>query len=509
MPMMGQVVVLRATREENSKAERFSLPRDNEDTQRFFGERIMVSSQRRDAALINEWKISIFNLGGTAGNKLSSLKNHRDGGFYFGERLCCSMSYRLPRGTYDILGSDMDKWHWIEKIIHDLCRRSHYTEIRTPIFEQTELFVRGVGETTDIVGKEMYTFHDRRNRSLTLRPEGTAGIVRAFVEHKKYTENLPQKYYYLGPMFRYEKPQAGRFRQFHQFGVEVFGSDDPALDAEIIALGMEFFTALGLKNVRVEINSVGDQECRAVYRQRLVDYFSAYRDQLSNEDQIRLERNPMRILDSKDPKIQSLIAEAPVMLDDLNDSCRTHFEQLKAYLDALAIPYVVNPRLVRGLDYYTLTAFEFMTDVDGVHAGTIGGGGRYNRLVKELGGPELPGIGFGIGLERVLLACEQQQVTIPKQRELDCYLVVVDEESKAEALRLMFALRQAGLTSDMDYSNRKLKTQMKAAARLQARYALILGEDERKANSVSVKNLETGEQELIPFTEVVDRLTKE
>ena len=418
------------------------------------------------------------------------------------------MNYRLPRGTYDILDEEIGKWHWLEEIIHDLCRRSHYTEVRTPIFEQTELFVRGVGETTDIVGKEMYTFHDRRNRSLTLRPEGTAGIVRAFVEHKKYAGNMPQKYYYLGPMFRYEKPQAGRFRQFHQFGVEVFGSDDPALDAEVIALGLNFFSSLGLQNVRVEINSVGDPACRSEYRQKLVEYFTAYRDRLSKEDLIRLERNPMRILDSKDPNIQTLIADAPVMLDYLNDPCRTHFERLKEYLDALQVPYVVNPRLVRGLDYYTLTAFEFMTDVDGVHAGTIGGGGRYNRLVSELGGPELPGIGFGIGLERVLLACEQQQVAIPEKAGLDCYLVVVDEEAKAEAIRLLMALRQAGLKSDMDYSNRKMKGQMKAAVRANARYALIMGEDERKAASVSVKCLETGEQELVPLKQVVDRLKR-
>lgn len=418
------------------------------------------------------------------------------------------MSYQLPRGTYDIMDDEIEKWHWMEEIIHDLCQRSHYTEIRTPIFEQTELYIRGVGETTDIVGKEMYTFSDRNNRSLTLRPEGTAGIVRAFVEHKKYTKNDPQKYYYLGPMFRYEKPQAGRFRQFHQFGVEVFGSHDPALDAEIIALGIQFFSAIGLQNVRVEINSVGDAECRTVYRQKLVDYFQPYRDQLSKEDQNRLERNPMRILDSKDPNIQDLIAEAPAMLDDLNETCRTHFEKLKAYLDDLQIPYVVNPRLVRGLDYYTLTAFEFMTDVDGVHAGTIGGGGRYNRLVSELGGPELPGIGFGIGLERVLLACKQQQVPVPERKGLDCYVVILDEESKSYGLRLLFALRNAGLKSDMDYLNRKVKAQMKAANRVNARFALIIGESEREMESVSVKCLETGEQEQIPFNQVVEHLQK-
>ncbi len=418
------------------------------------------------------------------------------------------MNYRLPRGTYDIMNEDIGKWHWLEKLIHDLCRRSHYTEVRTPIFEQTDLFIRGVGETTDIVGKEMYTFHDRNQRSLTLRPEGTAGIVRAFVEHKKYAQSDPQKYYYLGPMFRYEKPQAGRFRQFHQFGVEVFGSDDPALDAEVIALGINFFSSLGLKDVRVEINSVGDAECRAVYRQKLIDYFRPYRDQLSAEDQNRLDRNPMRILDSKDPNIQELIAHAPVMLDDLNERCATHFERLKQYLDILQIPYIVNPRLVRGLDYYTLTAFEFITNVDGVHAGTIGGGGRYNRLVNELGGPELPGIGFGIGLERVLLACEQQQVPIPEEPGLDCYLVVLDEESKPEALRLLFELRQAGLKCDMDYADRKMKAQLKAANRAKSRYALILGEHERKNANISVKCLETGVQELIPVQQVVAYVKK-
>lgn len=419
------------------------------------------------------------------------------------------MNYRKPRGTLDIMNEEVAKWHWLEQIIRDLCKRNCYIEMRTPIFEHTELFVRGVGETTDIVGKEMYTFPDRRGRSLSLRPEGTAGVVRAFVENKAYAEPGIQKYYYLGPMFRYENPQAGRFRQFHQFGVEAFAADDPALDAEVINLGMEFFHRLGLRDVKVEINSVGDPSCRSVYRQKLMDYFTPYRDQLSKEDQERLVKNPMRILDSKDPNIQSLIENAPVMLDHLNEICETHFEQLKKYLDALEISYVVNPRLVRGLDYYTLTAFEFMTPVDGVHAGIIGGGGRYNRLVEELGGPDLPGIGFGIGLERVLLALQQQNVPIPKQEGLDCYIVVLDEESKEVAIRLLQQWRQTGWVVDMDYQYRKMKAQMKAADRAGARYVAIIGENERDANSVMLKCLETGKQQLVPFEEVTTHLGKE
>lgn len=419
------------------------------------------------------------------------------------------VAYRKPRGTADLMKEEVAKWHWLESAIRDLCRRGNYQEIRTPIFEHTELFVRSVGETTDIVGKEMYTFEDRGGRSLTLRPEGTAGVVRSFVENKAYALPDVHKYYYLGPMFRYEKPQAGRFRQFHQFGVEVFAGDDPALDAEVIAMGISLFRALGLQDVRVEINSVGDAESRNMYRQKLIDYFTPYREQLSTEDAIRLAKNPMRILDSKDPNIQELIAEAPIMLDYLNETCREHFEKLKQYLDDLSIPYVVNPRLVRGLDYYTLTAFEYMTQVDGVHAGTIGGGGRYNRLVQQFGGPELPGIGFGIGLERVLLACEQQQVPIPDSPAVDCFLISLDESSKHDAIQLLQSLREEGFTADMDYLNRKMKAQMKAADRIGARFVAIIGEEERKQQSVSLKCLATGEQKLVPVQQISEHLRKE
>ncbi|SHE78353.1 histidyl-tRNA synthetase [Seinonella peptonophila] len=411
--------------------------------------------------------------------------------------------YRLPRGTSDIFGANIEKWHWMEEKVREITRTFNYREMRTPIFEHSELFARSVGETTDIVEKEMYTFTDRGKRSLSLRPEGTAGIVRSYVEHKLYADPQPTKLYYLGPMFRYENPQAGRTRQFHQFGAEAFGSLDPALDAEVISLGMSFFASLGLQNVVVQINSVGDAESRPRYRQRLIDYFTPYEQQLSAIDRSRLHRNPLRILDSKDPATRELLTEVPSILNSLSKEAAEHFELLQQYLSDLSIQYVVDPLLVRGLDYYTLTAFEFYTEIEGAQAGTIGGGGRYNQLVGEIGGPDMPGIGFALGLERVMLACEKQSCGPTDHAGIDCYLITFDHQTKKAAVSLLQRLRQAGLTAEVDYLGRKMKAQLKAADRLQAKFALIIGEEELAAEKVAVKNLQDGQQIMIGLEQVI------
>jgi histidyl-tRNA synthetase len=414
----------------------------------------------------------------------------------------------IPRGTYDILPNEVATWHYLEKIAKQICEKYAYEEVRTPIFEETSLFERGVGETTDIVEKEMYTFLDRKKRSLTLRPEGTAGVVRSFVENKMFAEMQPTKWYYFGPMFRYERPQAGRYRQFHQFGVEAFGSDDPALDAEVIALGLDFYQSLGIKGVRVGINNVGNPEIRAAYFEKLIAYFTPYEQELEADARARLYRNPMRILDSKHQRTQEIAMEAPSILDFLDKASSENFEQVKYYLTELQVPFEVNNRLVRGLDYYTQTAFEFMVDELGAQANTIGGGGRYNGLVKELGGPEVSGIGFGIGLERVLLALKQQQVAIPAKNPLDCFLVSLGEEAKHASVGILGSLRQAGLKAERDYLDRKMKAQLKAANRLNARFVAILGEDELANKQIQLKNMETGEQKSISLDQLVSYLVE-
>jgi histidyl-tRNA synthetase len=412
----------------------------------------------------------------------------------------------IPRGTYDILPNEVAIWHYLEKIARQLCERYAYEEIRTPIFEETSLFERGVGETTDIVEKEMYTFTDRKNRSLTLRPEGTAGVVRSFVENKVYAELQPTKWYYFGPMFRYERPQAGRYRQFHQFGVEAFGSDDPAIDAEVIALGLDFYRSLGIEGVRVGINNVGNPEIRAHYFEKLIEYFTPFEAELDTDAKSRLYRNPMRILDSKHKRTQEIAKEAPSILDFLDKESMENLENVKFYLEELQVPYDVNNRLVRGLDYYTQTAFEYMVEELGAQASTIGGGGRYNGLVKELGGPEISGIGFGIGLERVLLALKQQNVSIPAVNPFDCFLISMGEEARKASVRILGELRKAGLKAERDYLDRKLKAQMKTANRLNARYVAILGEEELANNQIQIKQMETGEQTSIAMDQLVSYL---
>ncbi|MDB5054594.1 MAG: histidyl-tRNA synthetase [Bacilli bacterium] len=416
------------------------------------------------------------------------------------------MSFQKPRGTQDILPGMVEKWQYIEAKARDICRRYNYKEIRTPIFEHTELYRRGVGETTDIVEKEMYTFMDKGDRSLSLRPEGTAGVVRSYVENKLYGETEISKLYYIGPMFRYERPMAGRYRQLHQFGIEAFGAVDPSIDAEVIALGYSFYAEVGIKNVRVEINSVGNPACREVYKEQLVKFFNPIKDQLCADCQSRLGRNPMRILDCKTD--QHLFAGAPTILEYLDEECSTHFAALKGYLTEMNIPFTVNPSLVRGLDYYTHTAFEYKAEGIGA-IDTIGGGGRYNGLVGEIGGNDQPGVGLGLGLERTLLILQAQGVEIPVAEPLDIYLVALGEEAEKTAVKLLFQLRQSGLLAEKDYVGRKMKAQLKSADRLHARYVAILGEDELNKGEIIVKTMENGQQMTVSLECFVTKMKEE
>jgi histidyl-tRNA synthetase len=418
------------------------------------------------------------------------------------------MAFQIPRGTQDILPGEVEKWQYVEKIARDICKRYNYHEIRTPIFEHTELFLRGVGDTTDIVQKEMYTFEDRAGRSMTLRPEGTAPVVRSFVENKMYgNPNQPIKLYYIGPMFRYERPQAGRFRQFVQFGVEAIGSNDPAIDAEVIAMAMELYRSLGLKKLRLVINSLGDVETRKAHRQALIDHFKNRIHELCEDCQVRLEKNPLRILDCKKDRDHELMATAPSILDYLNDESRHYFEKVKAYLTKLGIPFEVDPRLVRGLDYYHHTTFEIMSDAEGFGAiTTLCGGGRYSGLVQEIGGPETPGIGFALSIERLLAALDAEGITLPISEGIDCYVVAVGEKAKDESVLLVHELRKAGIVADKDYQDRKIKAQLKAADRLNAKFVAILGDDELAKEVINIKEMSTGEQEEVPLHSVVDYL---
>lgn len=414
------------------------------------------------------------------------------------------MAFQTPKGTVDILPTEARTWRYLEQKVHSICERYNYNEIRTPIFESTELFQRGVGETTDIVEKEMYSFVSRGNDPLTLRPEGTAPTVRAYVEHKMYGDpNQPVKLYYMGPMFRYERSQRGRQRQFHQFGIETIGSHDPAIDAEIIALASQLFDELGIKGVTLELNSVGCSVCRPIHREQLVAYLTPHKDSLCKDCQSRLDRNPMRILDCKEDSCKRITANAPSIVDHLCEECTDHFAHVKGHLERMNIPYEVNPSLVRGLDYYTRTAFEFMEESIGAKS-TICGGGRYNGLVEEIGGPDQPGIGFGLGIERLLLALEAQGIELPFKKGIDFYLITLGEASSQERVRILQELRKAGVRVDSDYMERKMKAQIKAADRLGAAYVLILGDDELAEGIIQLKDLATGEQKQVKLAELVD-----
>lgn len=410
-----------------------------------------------------------------------------------------------PRGTNDLLPGEVEKWQYLESLIRLICAEYGYSEIRTPIFEHTELFLRGVGDTTDIVEKEMYTFTDRGDRSITLRPEGTASAVRAYLEDKLYAGPQPVKLFYTGPMFRYDRPQAGRFRQFHQFGVEVFGSHDPAVDAEVMAMAMDLYRRLGLKNLELHINSVGCPDCRPVLRQKLQDFFRPHLENLCKNCRDRFEKNPLRILDCKEGHCGEIGANAPTTIDCLCEGCAGHFERVKQYLDLLNVPYVVDRRLVRGLDYYTHTAFEIMAPDIGAQS-SIGGGGRYNGLVETCGGPPTPGIGYALGMERIILAMERQGLAMPGASGPDVFVVTAGQTAAIEAFKLLFKLRSAGFSADKDYLNRSLKAQMKYAGKTGARFAVIIGEEELKQGVVLVRDMGAGEQETIMVGEVIGYL---
>ena len=408
-----------------------------------------------------------------------------------------------PRGTNDILPGEVEKWQYIEGVIKQLCQEYGFAELRTPIFEHTDLFMRGVGETTDIVEKEMYTFIDRGERSITLRPEGTASAVRAYLENKLFAGPQPVKLYYTGPMFRYDRPQAGRFRQFHQFGVEVFGSDDPAVDAEVIAMAMDFYARLGLKDLDLHINSVGCPGCRPLLRDKLQEFFKPKLNELCPNCQGRYNRNPLRILDCKNQNCQVLGTGAPVTLDCLCQNCSEQFSLVKKYLQILDIPFTVDSSLVRGLDYYTHTAFEIIAKDIGAQS-SVGGGGRYNELIKECGGAPTPSIGFAVGLERVLLIAQNQGVVYPNIPGLTVFVAAAGAGTEETAFKVLFNLRQAGLSADKDYLGRSLKAQMKYAGKTSARFTIIIGEAELAEGLLLIKDMYAGHQEKVPVQEVAE-----
>ncbi|MCM3786815.1 histidine--tRNA ligase [Domibacillus indicus] len=414
------------------------------------------------------------------------------------------MSVNIPRGTQDILPGQSEKWQYIESIAKDVCRRYHYKEIRTPIFEHTELFKRSVGDTTDIVQKEMYTFEDRGERSLTLRPEGTAAVVRSFVENKMFGHpDQPVKLFYTGPMFRYERPQAGRYRQFVQFGVEAIGSEDPAIDAEVIALVMDIYKAAGLQKLNLVINSLGDADSRNAHREALIGHFEPRIEEFCSDCQTRLQQNPLRILDCKKDRNHELMQTAPSILDYLNEESKAYFEKVTSYLDAIGISYTVDPKLVRGLDYYNHTAFEVMSEAEGFGAiTTLCGGGRYNGLVQQLGGPESPGIGFAFSIERFIAAMEAEGVEWPIDQGIDCFVVALGDAAKDRSVSLVHELRTAGLSVDRDYQDRKMKAQLKASDRQHARFTAILGEDELAENRITVKDMAAGSQDQVSLDEL-------
>ncbi len=412
-----------------------------------------------------------------------------------------------PRGTADVLPEDAGRWRLVEDTFRQICREYNYGEIRTPVFEHTELFERGVGDTTDIVEKEMYTFRDRGDRSVTLRPEGTAPVVRAYLENSLNAGPQPVKLYYTGPMFRYDRPQAGRYRQFHQLGAEVLGSDDPAADAELIAMVMDFYGRLGLKGLELHINSVGCPCCRAVLRTKLQDFFQPVREALCANCRGRLIKNPLRVLDCKVERCGGLAKGAPTTIDCLCRDCGDHFGRVKKYLDGLGIPYTVNGKLVRGLDYYTQTAFEVMAPDIGAQS-SIGGGGRYNGLVEAIGGPPTPGVGYALGVERIILTMERQGVTFPARNRPDVFVAAADPSGEEKTLNALFALRAEGLSADRDYLGRSLKAQMKFAGKLGCRFVVILGGDEIKRGTAAVRDMAGGSQFELPLDHLPREIKK-
>ena len=407
------------------------------------------------------------------------------------------------KGTQDTLPGEAYKVQYVESAMRETAENFGFREMRTPVFEHTELFQRGVGETTDVVQKEMYTFLDKGERSITLRPEGTAGSVRAFLEHGLFNEALPQKIYYLTSCYRYEKPQAGRLREFHQFGIECFGAGEPAADAEAISLANEIFNYLGIDGLSLEINSIGCPVCRKEYHKALKEYFEKYKDDLCETCLGRLDRNPMRILDCKSPVCREIAKGAPTVLEYLCDDCKAHFEGVKKYLDAMDIKYTVNPQIVRGLDYYTRTVFEFVSNEIGAQ-GTVCGGGRYDGLIGEMGGNPLPACGFGLGIERLLLLMDKKNAEFPEPKKTDLYIASMGENANFKAAEIAKDLRSEGLCVQFDTVGRGFKAQMKYANKIGASYVLVLGDNELETGEIKLKNMADGkerEMNLDTFTE--------
>lgn len=419
------------------------------------------------------------------------------------------MKLQKPKGTQDILPSESAKWQYVEAVARETFKKYNYSEIRTPMFEHYEVISRSVGDTTDIVTKEMYDFHDKGDRHITLRPEGTAPVVRSFVENKLFAPEVqkPVKMYYIGSMFRYERPQAGRLREFHQVGVECFGSANPATDVETIAMAYQLFQILGIKDVTLHLNTLGSAASRAAYRQALIDYLTPMREQLSKDSQRRLDENPLRVLDSKEKEDKIAVENAPSILDYLDDESQAHFDAVRSMLETLNIPYVIDTNMVRGLDYYNHTIFEFITTVDKSEL-TICAGGRYDSLVEYFDGPETPGFGFGLGLERLLLILEKQGIELPVEKEMDVYIAVLGQGANLKALELVQAVRNQGFSAERDYLGRKIKAQFKSADVFNAKTIITLGESEIEAGQVAVKNNKTREEVTVSFDEIANNFAE-
>ena len=413
------------------------------------------------------------------------------------------MKLQKPKGTQDILPADSAKWQYVENVARETFKKYNYGEIRTPMFEHYEVISRSVGDTTDIVTKEMYDFHDKGDRHITLRPEGTAPVVRSYVENKLFAPEVqkPVKVYYIGSMFRYERPQAGRLREFHQLGVECFGSKNPATDVETIAMAYQLFNTLGIKDVTLHLNSLGNTESRLAYRQALIDYLTPMRESLSKDSQRRLDENPLRVLDSKEKEDKVAVENAPSILDYLDEESQAHFDEVRTMLDSLNIPYVIDTNMVRGLDYYNHTIFEFITTIDKSEL-TICAGGRYDSLVEYFGGPETAGFGFGLGLERLLLVLDKQGIELPVEESLDVYIAVLGSGANDKALELVQAIRYQGFKAERDYLGRKIKAQFKSADTFKAKTVITLGESEVESGQVNVKNNATREEVTVSFEEL-------
>ena len=413
------------------------------------------------------------------------------------------MKLQKPKGTQDILPADSAKWQYVENVARETFKKYNYGEIRTPMFEHYEVISRSVGDTTDIVTKEMYDFHDKGDRHITLRPEGTAPVVRSYVENKLFAPEVqkPVKVYYIGSMFRYERPQAGRLREFHQLGVECFGSKNPATDVETIAMAYQLFNTLGIKDVTLHLNSLGNTESRLAYRQALIDYLTPMRESLSKDSQRRLDENPLRVLDSKEKEDKVAVENAPSILDYLDEESQVHFDEVRTMLDSLNIPYVIDTNMVRGLDYYNHTIFEFITTIDKSEL-TICAGGRYDSLVEYFGGPETAGFGFGLGLERLLLVLDKQGIELPVEESLDVYIAVLGSGANGKALELVQAIRYQGFKAERDYLGRKIKAQFKSADTFKAKTVITLGESEVESGQVNVKNNATREEVTVSFEEL-------